>query len=150
MISQLRVAVVCTQNLVSPKNLPHKELPPTSQAANDRIRLWIWSGVNLLGQQFIPSRKLSATKRRLAYSAGLSKGGVGGNPPRRAQRVPFGYFQTDTASTNTPALWCRCIRCTKCALRRHRAFRAAGAAVLLVRRNKNEGADNNENEREHV
>src|SRR3989344_3998498 len=77
MISQLRVAVVCTQNLVSPKNLPHKELPPTSQAANDRIRLWIWSGVNLLGQQFIPSRKLSATKRRLAYSAGLSKGGVG-------------------------------------------------------------------------
>src|SRR3989344_7082807 len=76
--------------------------------------------------------------------------GVWGNSARRAQRVPFGYFQTDTASTNTPALWCRCIRCTKCALRRHRAFRAAGAAVLLVRRNKNEGADNNENEREHV
>src|SRR3989344_6285223 len=89
-------------------------------------------------------------KKKTPPRGGGGEGGFGGIPPRRAQRVPFGYFQTDTASTNTPALWCRCIRCTKCALRRHRAFRAAGAAVLLVRRNKNEGADNNENEREHV
>src|SRR3989338_1828567 len=50
MISQLRVAVVCTQNLVSPKNSPHKELLLTSQVVSDRIRLWIWSRVNLLGQ----------------------------------------------------------------------------------------------------
>jgi len=31
---------------------------------------------------------------------GMAERGCGGNPARRAQRVPFGYFQTDTASYN--------------------------------------------------
>ena len=35
---------------------------------------------------------------RSGFKARRAEGRCGGIPPRRAQRVPFGYFQTDTAS----------------------------------------------------
>jgi len=39
----------------------------------------------------------SAEKKNRPHE-GVAEGGFGGNSARRAQRVPFGYFQTDTAS----------------------------------------------------
>ncbi len=33
----------------------------------------------------------------LRFKARRAEGGCGGNSARLAQRVPFGYFQTDTA-----------------------------------------------------
>jgi len=46
------------------------------------------------GKEFV------AAKISVRPSKGMAEGGCGGNSARRAQPVPFGYFQTDTAETH--------------------------------------------------
>jgi len=46
----------------------------------------------------LPPKKNLKSSFPLRFKARRAEGGCGGNSARRAQPVPFGYFQTDTAS----------------------------------------------------